>query len=64
MKSHVGLEIVEERELDVEFAKNLYSGLAAMRLDRVGMEGHVTVLAGGSAGAFFRSRYCPHMRRR
>jgi ubiquinone/menaquinone biosynthesis C-methylase UbiE len=43
--------LMEERELDVEFAKNLYSGLAAMRLDRVGMEGHVTVLAGGSAGA-------------
>jgi len=43
--------LMQNRGLDVEFARNLYANFAAMGLVAVGMEGHMDVRPGGSDGA-------------
>jgi SAM-dependent methyltransferase len=43
--------LMQDRGLDVEFARNLYANFAAMGLVAVGMEGHMGVRPGGSDGA-------------
>jgi SAM-dependent methyltransferase len=43
--------LMQDRGLDVEFARNLYAGFVALGLVEVGMEGHVAVRPGRSVGA-------------